>query len=155
MLVFNSVLLSLIVEIFQFSVSINHNIIGFMGLAPKQNITHIDSSATDRVAMSGLSGLCRVAGQVVFVNTCPAAKLGVGLLAIIDRTYSGAQNPGLERAQNGWFIGQNASPEKKTIRPVGQPVVNGEGRRVFGDGRRHERFIKPRQRQTSWCVFLP
>jgi len=77
----------------------------------------------------------------VFVNTRPAAKLGMGLLSVVDRTYSGAQNPGLERAQNGWFIGLNASPKKKTIRPVGQPVVDGGRRRVFGDGRRHERFI--------------
>jgi hypothetical protein len=92
-------------------------------------------------------------GQVVFVNTRPAAKLGMGLLSVVDRTYSGAQNPGLERAQNGWFIGLNASSEKKTIRPVGQPVVNGEGRRVFGDGRRHERFIKPRP-ATNFLVRL-
>ena len=77
----------------------------------------------------------------------------MGLLSVVDRTNSGAQNPGLERAQNGWFIGLNASPEKKTIRPVGQPVVNGEGRRVFGDGRRHERFIKPRP-ATNFTVRL-
>jgi hypothetical protein len=85
--------------------------------------------------------LIPASGQGVFVHTRPATKLGMGLLSVIDRTYSGAQNPGLERAQNGWFIGLNASPKKKTIRPVGQPVVDGGRRRVFGDGRRHERFI--------------
>jgi hypothetical protein len=62
--------------------------------------------------------LLAILGQVVFVNIRPATNLGVGLLAVVDRTFSGAQNPGLERAQNGWFIGLNASPEKKTIRPV-------------------------------------
>jgi hypothetical protein len=89
------------------------------------------------------------------VNTRPATKLGVGLLSVVDRTFSGAQNPGLECAQNGWFIGLNASPEKKTIRPVGQPVVDGEGRRVLGMVGDTNDSSSPAQRQTSWCVFLP
>ena len=89
----------------------------------------------------------------MFVNTRPATNLGVGLLAVVDRTYSGAESPGLECLQDGWFIGWNASPEKEMFRPEGQPVFDGEGPRAWGDGRRHERFIKPRP-ATNFMVRL-
>ena len=92
-------------------------------------------------------------GQVVFITTRPATKLGVGLLAVIDRTFSGAERSGVEGLQDGWFIGWYAGPEKETVRPEGQPVFDGEGHRVFGDGRRHERFIKPRP-ATNFTVRL-
>ena len=89
----------------------------------------------------------------MFINTRPATKLGVGLLAVIDGTFSGAERSGVEGLQDGWCVGWYARPEKETVRPVGQSVVNGEGRRVFGDGRRHERFIKTRP-ATNFAVRL-
>jgi len=97
--------------------------------------------------------LLAIPGQVVLVNTRPATYLGVGLLAVVDRTFSGLQSPGLECLQDGWPIGWYARPEKEMVRPVGQPVFDGEGHRAFGDGRRHERFIKPRP-ATNFTVRL-
>jgi hypothetical protein len=43
------------------------------------------------------SVLLAILGQVVLINTRPATKIGVSLLAVVDRTFSGLQSPGLER----------------------------------------------------------
>jgi hypothetical protein len=107
----------------------------------------------DRGCCGNKSILLAIPGQVVLVNPRPATKLDVGLLAVVYRTFPGAESPGLECLLDGWFIGWNASPEKKMIRPVGQPVFDGEGRRVLGDGRQHERFIEPRP-ATNFMVRL-
>jgi hypothetical protein len=66
----------------------------------------------------------------------------VGLLAVIHRALSWAEHLGLDRLQDGGFLGRNACPEKAMVRPGGQPVLNDGRPGVFRDGCRDERLIK-------------
>jgi hypothetical protein len=61
------------------------------------------------------------------INTDPTTRLGVGLLAMVDRAFSGDKRTGLERVLDDQFLDRDTGYEKETVRPEGLPVVDDEG----------------------------
>ncbi len=87
-------------------------------------------------------------------DTGPAAELGVGLSAVVDRAFSGDQGAGLEGVPNGCLLRRDARPEQAMVRPGREAIRNDRRAGVFGNGRRHERLVNAHPATNLLVRFL-